>query len=283
MLIVADGGSSVTDWKVLLPDGQIVSLESKGLNPYYLSEKELFKVLNGIKAFSPFQDLVKEIHFFGAGCTSPDKREMVSNALSAKFPNAFVNVESDLLGTAYATCHNKPGLSCILGTGCNISYFDGEQLEEGVHGLGHVFNEDGSAATFGKRLITDFLYSKMPEDVAKKFEKKYATSKESTLNHLYQQKLPNFFLASHVAFLKENLSDPYCADIVHHALDGFINAQVKAYPQYKELYCHFVGPVAITFKDILLEEAKKNEIHVGKILEKPIEELFDYVRKKEGF
>ncbi|WP_317131500.1 hypothetical protein [Pedobacter aquae] len=122
MLIVADSGSSVTDWICLLPNQEKQFIETKGLNPFFVSEKEIIKVINSVNLFQDIAPNVKEVHFFGAGCNSPDKREIISNALSVKFKNAFVNVESDLLGSAYATCGTTPGLNCILGTGSNISF-----------------------------------------------------------------------------------------------------------------------------------------------------------------
>jgi len=283
MLVVADGGSSITDWIALLPNNEIVSFESRGLNPFFLSEKEILKVINAIPFFKEHHDAVKEVHFFGAGCNSPDKRESVSNALSLKFKNAFVNVESDLLGSAFATCGNKPGLNCILGTGSNISYFDGANLFEGLFGLGYIFDDEGSGTYFGKKLITDFLYHKMPEELASLFEAQFKTNKEQVIKNIYQKSLPNFFLASHVKFLAEHIAHPYCHDIVYNGLEAFIKTNIFSYENYKEIYCHFVGPIAFHFQDILKELCLKHEISVGKIIEKPIKDLFNYVRDKEGF
>jgi glucosamine kinase len=283
MLIVADGGSSITDWVTLLPNNETVSFESRGLNPFFLSEKEILKVINTIPFFKDHHDDVKEVHFFGAGCNSPDKREIVSNALSQKFKNAFINVESDLLGSAFATCGDKPGLNCILGTGSNISYFDGSNLFEGLFGLGYIFDDEGSGTYFGKKLITDFLYQKMPADLASLFETQYKINKEQVIKSIYQKPLPNFFLASHFRFLSDHISHPYCYDIVYKGLEDFIKTDIFAYDNYKEIYCHFVGPIAFHFQDILKELCLKHEINAGKIIEKPIQDLFNYVRIKEGF
>src|SRR5690606_15553600 len=173
MLLVADGGSAVTDWILLLENNKTFEFSSPGMNPFFLSEKEILKVLSGIKKLDEYINRITEIHFFGAGCNSPDRRETVSNALSARFPNAFVNVENDILGSAYATCKDRPGLNCILGTGSNISFYDGKHLQEGVHGLGYIFDDEGSGTLFGKKLITDFLYNKMPVDLAPMFSEEF--------------------------------------------------------------------------------------------------------------
>lgn len=283
MLIVADGGSSITDWVLLLPNKETVSFESRGINPFFLSEREITKVLNSIPLFQEHHSDIKEVHFFGAGCNSPDKRELVSNSLSAKFVNAFVNVESDLLGSAFATCGDKPGLNCILGTGSNISYFDGKKIAEGLHGLGYIFDDEGSGTYFGKKLITDFLYGKMPEDLAAIFEAKYKTNKELVIKNIYQKSLPNFYLASHIKFLADHIDHPYCSNIVNQGLEDFITTNVLAYDNYKTITCNFVGPTAVYFQDSLEKLCIKHKINVGKIIEKPIKDLFNYVREKEGF
>ena len=111
---------------------------------------------------------IKEIYFFGAGCSSPDRHEIVSNALSQLFPKSYISVDSDLLGSAYATCGHEKGLCCVLGTGSNISFFDGEDIHAGQHGLGYVLGDEGSGTWFGKALVTDFLYGRMPARISAK-------------------------------------------------------------------------------------------------------------------
>ncbi len=283
MLLVADGGSAVTDWILLLPNKEKLSFSSKGMNPYFLSEKEIIKVLNSIKVLDNYADLITEMHFFGAGCNTPDKREVVSNALSIRFKNAFINVENDWLGSAYATCKDQPGLTCILGTGSNISYFDGKHLHEGVHGLGYIFDDEGAGTSLGKKLITDFLYGKMPRELADKFSTQFNIDKESVIEHIYQKPLPNFYLASHNIFLVQHKEHPYCYDIVEKELESYIVTHIFPYQNYENIQCHFVGPVANNFKEILADLCQKHKVKLGTILESPIQELFNYVRDKEGF
>lgn len=283
MLIVADGGSSKTDWMVLMPDNTIQSFISPGLNPFFQSEKEILKALNRSKALNELGDNPKEIYFFGAGCYSPDKREVVSNALSAKFKHTFISVESDLLGSALATCGNKPGLSCLLGTGSDISYFNGKEILEGNHGLGYILGDEGSGTYFGKKLVTDFLYNLMPEDLHKAFNTTYKINKEIVIKNMYQKPLPNYFLASYTPFMSDHIHHPYIENIIKEGLEDFVISHICTYENYQELYCHFVGAVAYNFREALTEICKKYHINVGKILKNPIEDLFLFVREQEGF
>ena len=133
MILVADSGSSKTDWLLAIPEQEPAVFKTTGLNPYFLSEKEIIKIIQlQAPEMIAMSGEVTEIYFFGAGCSSPDRHEIVSNALSFLFRSAFVSVDSDLLACAYATCGHEKGFCCVLGTGSNISYFDGEETHTQV-------------------------------------------------------------------------------------------------------------------------------------------------------
>jgi glucosamine kinase len=169
MILVADSGSSKTDWLLSVPGQQTKAFKSAGLNPYFLTEKEITKILQDqVPDMIAFASDITEIYFFGAGCSSPDRHEIVSNAYQLFFLNAYISVDSDLLASAYATCGHEKGFCCVLGTGSNISFFDGEDIHDGQHGLGYVLGDEGSGTWFGKALITDYLYGNMPDDIQRK-------------------------------------------------------------------------------------------------------------------
>src|SRR4051812_11174218 len=151
MILVADSGSSKTDWLLSQPGQAAREFRTPGLNPYFLTEKEIVKVLQDKAADLLACSIdITEIYFFGAGCSSPDRHEIVSNALSTVFQKAtYISVDSDLLGSAYATCGHEKGLCCVLGTGSNISFFDGEDIHAGKHGLGFILGDEGSGTWFG--------------------------------------------------------------------------------------------------------------------------------------
>jgi glucosamine kinase len=283
MLLVADGGSSKTDWILQNLDKSTQKISTVGFNPVFNTEKDIVRNLQQIKEFSGLESQISEIYFFGADCTNPDRREIVSNALSQKFENAFINVETDSLGSAIATCKDKPGFSCILGTESNISFYDGKQNYPSKLGLGYILGEEGSGTYFGKVLITDFLYQRTPKDISEVFADTFKINKEILIKNLYQKSHPNFYLASFATFMSDHLAHPYIDNLINKGLQDFIKTHVLIYPNFREYYCHFVGSIAFYFKETLQKVCLLNEVNCGLILEKHIEELFEWIRKREGF
>ena len=282
MILVADSGSSKTDWLLSQPKQSTKEFRTPGLNPYFLTEKEIVKVLQE-KATDliAYGANVTEIYFFGAGCSSPDRHEIVSNALSTLFPKAYISVDSDLLGSAYATCGHDKGLCCVLGTGSNISFFDGEEIHSGQHGLGFVLGDEGSGTWFGKALITDFLYGNMPDDIQFKFDKTYGLTKEIVIANVYQKPRANSYLASFARFLNVIRRTDYAQALLKRGLLEFIETNIKSYPQYNQYKCNFVGSIAYVFTDELKALCEANNIIVGKIIRQPIHDLLEFILTRE--
>src|ERR1700743_2776585 len=274
MILVADSGSSKTDWLLAVPQQEPLQFKTGCLNPYFLTEKEMVKILQdeGVEMVKHTAEIT-EIYFFGAGCSSPDRHEIVTNALSQFFPNAYISVDSDLLGSAYATCGHEKGLCCVLGTGSNISFFDGGDGHPGKHGLGYVLGDEGAGTWFGKSLITDFLYGNMPADIAAAFDQAYGLNKEIVINHVYQLPAANSYLASFAKLLNGLRKTDFCQALLVRGFQEFIDTDIKSFPQYHKYKCHFVGSIAYVFSDELKALCTANDIQVGKIIKAPISDL----------
>lgn len=280
MILVADSGSSKTDWMGYL-DGEIVNFSTSGINPYFLNEQEITKLISKNETIMPYAEKVKEIYFYGAGCSSPDKREIVSNGLSKIFNNAFIAIDHDMLGCVYATCGSEEGINCILGTGSNICYFDGKKIHTGLHGLGYVLGDEGSGTFFGKKVLLSYLYKKMPSDLSAAFKKSFKTEKDEVICNVYQKPSPNIYLAGFSKFMAEHRDHPFIINMLKEGFQEFIDTNIKDYPNYKNVPIHFVGSIAFYYKDFLIEALESNGITVGKILQKPITDLFNFILQKE--
>jgi glucosamine kinase len=283
MILVADSGSSKTDWLLKVNDNEEKQFRTAGLNPYFLTEKEIVKIIQEqAPEMVAYADNITEIYFFGAGCSSPDRHEIVTNAISQLFVNSYISVDSDLLGCAYATCGHEKGLCCVLGTGSNISFFDGENIHDGQHGLGFVLGDEGAGTWFGKALVTDFLYGRMPADINEKFEAAYHLDKQTVIQNVYQASKSNTYLASFTRFISDIRQSAYAQNLLRKGLLEFIETNVKSYPEYHNYKCHFVGSIAYVFTDELKTVCKENGIHIGKIIRQPIHDLLGFILSRES-
>jgi N-acetylglucosamine kinase-like BadF-type ATPase len=283
MILVADSGSSKTDWLLSTSLQESISFKTAGLNPYFLTEKEITKIIQEqVPDMVAHANEVTEIYFFGAGCSSPDRHEIVSNAISQLFSKAFISVDSDLLGCAYATCGYEKGICCVMGTGSNISFFDGESIHDGQHGLGFVLGDEGSGTWFGKAMITDFLYGNMPADISQKFDEAYGLNKEIVIKNVYQKPNANTYLASFSKFVSEIKATPYGQALLEKGLLEFIESNIKSYPEYHRFKCHFVGSIAYFFAEELTALCQQQGVKTGKIIKQPINDLMAFILKRNG-
>ncbi|MFI5136551.1 MAG: N-acetylglucosamine kinase [Sphingobacteriales bacterium] len=283
MILVADSGSSKTDWLLALPGQEAKQFRTAGLNPYFLTEKEILKILQEQAAdIIAYAADIKEIYFFGAGCSNPDRNEIVTNAISSLFPKAYVSVDSDLLGCAYATCGHEKGICCVLGTGSNLCFFDGEKIHDGQHGLGFVLGDEGSGSWFGKALITDFLYGKMPDEISEKFNEAYHQDKQAVIKNVYQMPNPNAYLAAFSKFLTTIRTSAYAQNLLRKGIVEFVETDIKSFPQYHSYKCHFVGSIAFVFADELKVICNEYGIHIGKIIRQPIHDLLTFILSREA-
>lgn len=280
MILVADSGSTKTDWVLITPGEPDQAFKTAGINPFFLSDKEITKIISKREDLLVHAENITEVYYFGAGCSSPDKRETVSNVLSQIFKHAYISVDSDLLGSAYATCGDQSGLCCIMGTGSNITYFDGENIFEGKHGLGYILGDEGSGSYFGKKLVTDFLYGIMPEAEKQLFVSHYTVDKETILQHVYHKPGANYYLASFASFLEEIKTGEYGKNLIDEGLTEFIATNIQSYPSYKKLKCHFVGSIAWHMQDELKYVCMKNNIQIGKVIKQPIHDLVNFLLKR---
>ncbi len=281
MILVADSGSTKTDWMGYSADKSI-SFSTQGINPYFLNAQDIFKIFAKMKDLEDIAAKVKEIYFYGAGCSSPDKHEVISNGLSLFFTNAYISVDNDLMGSAYATCGDQKGLISILGTGSNVSYYDGSTVHESNYGLGYILGDEGAGTYFGRKMITSYLYGHMPEELSSLFGTEFKADRETIITHVYQKPYPNTYLAGFSKFMSAHKDHPFILKTLTDGFQEFIDTNIKSFEDYQELNCHFVGSIAFYYQDILKEICVKNGIHVGKILQKPIEGIFNYILKREG-
>ncbi len=276
MQLIADSGSTKTDWVLINKNKKENSFRTTGINPYFKPGEQIVNELRPVfyKHIKP--ETIKRLNFYGAGCSSHKKKEAVKGALERIFPVAEIFVGHDMLAAARALLGSKPGIACILGTGSNSCLYDGQKITENLFSLGYMFGDEGSGAHIGKTFIKKHLKKQTPGELQNAFAKKYNISDEEILTNVYQKPNPNKFLASFTHFLRENADNPYVKDILEQCFDEFINEQVSKFTNYKSYSLCCVGSIAYYFKDNLTEILKKHQINSGKIIQSPMDDLIKY-------
>lgn len=279
MIIIADSGSTKTDWVVLNDDKkELFRTNSIGLNPYFVTSDVITEELLKNEELANIKDEVKAIFFYGAGCSTINNHEIVKAGLKGIFTKADKIVcDHDLLAACYAAYQGKPAMVCILGTGSNSCYFDGKTLHEETKSLAFILGDEGSGNHIGKKILRAYFNKKMPSHLAQAFEKKYNNLSVEELNkNVYQNKFANAFLASFSEFAGEHQQDPYIQRLIYDSMKAFIEVQILPYPQARESELNFIGSIAHYYEETIKAAAAEFHLKVGHIIRKPIDNLVNY-------
>lgn len=276
MILLADSGSTKTDWG-LVENGKLVKrLRTSGMNPFQMSEEAITEEIKTHLVPELPGTVLDEVHFYGAGCTK-EKQPIVERALRANLTiNGECEVASDMLGAARGICDHKPGIACILGTGSNSCSYDGKNLVKNVSPLGFILGDEGSGAVLGKLLVGDVLKNQMPEAITKRFFEKYKLTSAEIIDRVYRQPKPNTFLASFVPFLEENIDEPKIYNLVKESFRSFLRRNVMQYDGWQTLPIGFNGSIAKIYKKPLLEALEEEGMHLGRIIQAPMEAMVEY-------
>lgn len=278
--MLADSGSTKCDWKLLDDNKNVVgSYTTIGYNPFFHSVTEIFESLKSYEDLSAVAPEVSRIYFFGAGSSNVKRKEVVYTAMQLFFRHAETHIEHDLLGAAWATCEDQPGIACILGTGSNAGYYDGKELHDDVHALGYILGDEGSGSYLGKKLLAEFLYGKLPPQMSEKLKEQFHLTKEEIFDNVYRKPRPNVYLASFGRFLSDNKDHYYINRLVRQGLLEFVDIHVCRFPNYQQVPVHFVGSIAHFFQDILKEVCDTKRITIGKVMKQPVDGLVDYFQR----
>ena len=275
MILIADSGSTKTDWCVV-GQGQLVrQIVTKGMNPFFQSEEEIENEIATALIPHLKTNVLDAVYFYGAGCV-PDKVPMMYNALSTHLNTKNgIEVNTDMLAVARGLCGHKPGIACIMGTGSNSCFYNGEEIVNNISPLGFILGDEGSGAVLGKLLVGDILKNQLPPAIKEAFLKQFDLTAPEIIDRVYRQPFPNRFLASLSPFLAQHLEEPAIRSLVLNSFIAFLRRNVMQY-DYKQYPVHFIGSVAHCYKEILQEAAQTTGIQIGKILQSPMEGLIQY-------
>lgn len=276
MILVADSGSTKTNWCLLNPVEAQYYFDTEGYNPYFVSSRHIVQSLTASLPRKINHASIQRIYFYGSGCFE-DKTGIVKNALKEIFSTAEIYIGLDLLGSARSVLGDKPGFAAILGTGTNSCLYDGHKIVANIDSLGYLMGDEGSGYYIGKKLLGDYIREYMPAPVRKEFFKMYGLSREAIMERVYSEKLPNRFCAGFTRFITDSISDiAYTHSLVKSAFVDFFECLVTKYENHDHYTFNCTGSTGYAFKDILSETAVMYNMKVGTILKSPIEGLAHY-------
>ncbi|MFN3999690.1 N-acetylglucosamine kinase [Algoriphagus sp.] len=275
MILIADSGSSKTDWRVIHKDGKISQYRGVGFNPYYMTAEEM-----AIQMRHDFlvnlETEIEEIYFYGAGCSSPDRNNEVSSALRTIFNHAQIHVNHDLAAAAHATCGHQAGIACILGTGSNSCDYDGKEIIATRPAAGYILGDEGGGCYVGRQFLIDFIHEEMPVKIREAAIERFHITQNIIQDHVYRQPFPSRYMGSFCRFITENKADPYCFGLYYNSFMDFFKKHIFKYHDFKNKPVNFVGSIAYYNSDILRKAASDAGIQVNIIIESPIAGLTLY-------
>lgn len=280
MILIADGGSTKVDWIALDNNkNELFRVKTIGLNPAVIPQAELLSRVKESDQLLEVKHSVEQVFFYGAGCGTPKPIEILKEVLQSIFTEAKISIEEDMLGAVYASAGRNPAMVCILGTGSNSCYFDGNEAQIKTPSLGYALMDEASGNYFGKLLIRDYYYEKMPKRIAEQFEKEFDLEADTIKLNLYRQPNPNRYLASFAKFMFNFKDDKYIVEMIKKGFQEFFEYRILPYKLNPETPIYFIGSIAFCFRDLLDETAKKNGLMITDVIQRPIDNLIAFHKK----
>lgn len=276
MILIAESGSTKTDWSLVKSRTEQITYHSNGMNPYFHTAESLYEVLSKDLPQELLDMDIDALYFYGAGCSSKQRISRVEEALNHFFPNAYIEVNHDLLASARALCGNEPGIATILGTGSNACVYDGNQIIRQSGGIGFILGDEGSGADLGKRFLKAYFYGELPIAVQQAFEANHQPDNDEIVDRVYRRPQPNKYLASYAKFINKHRDNSFIKEMIENSFRAFVERHLLKFEERHEWPLHSVGSVAFHFEPVIREMLAPYGLKLNRIIVKPIDELINY-------
>lgn len=280
MIAIIDGGSTKCDWVILENSGKLsLRTTTLGFNPNIINPDFIPQEINRNQDLFFLKNHIEKVFFYGSGCGTSHNCKKVYKEFSEIFPNAEVSVREDMTAAAYAAYNGSPAIVCILGTGSNSCFFDGERIRVDLPSLGFLIGDEGSGSALGKQLLRRFFMKKLPKDLEEDFKQTYNLTIEQAIQKMYHNPRANAYLGEFNQFIANRRKHPYFQNMVFDEMKNFLDYQVLPYPEAREVEVNFIGYIAFIYEDILRSAAAELNLKIGNVVQKPIESLVNYHKK----
>ena len=274
MKLIAESGSTRTEWALVEDNHLVQRVFTEGLNPFFQTRREISRSVRLGLPESCFKKKLDQVYYYGAGCSSYEKKNILGASLVAQFKTP-IQVESDLLAAARGLFKCEAGIACILGTGSNSCFYDGKIIVKNVKAAGYILGDEGSGAVLGKLFLADLLKGLAPKELANEFHEKFRISVNDVMESVYNLPFPNRFLGTIAYFLGDYMDNEYVYNLLTNNLRSFFNRNVCQY-DYINYPIRFVGSLAYAYPDILQEVAQEFGVEIDVIEETPMNGLIEF-------
>ena len=276
MILIADSGSTKCSWALCNQNGKLIKeIITIGFNPYFIDKKNITKELEK-SSLTEEANKIKEVFFYGAGCSSKDKNNVIEESLQSFFINSKIIIRHDIDAACYAMYKGNPNITCIIGTGSNSCFYNGKDIIENAPSLGFLIGDEASGNYFGKKILNHYFNNVMPENLKIKFESGFENDLSIIKENIYNNNRSNVYLSKYFPFITENKNHPLIQEIIHQALDSFFKLHISCYDNYKDLEINFVGSVAYFLSDEIKIVAKKYNCKIEGVVKNPINNLIGF-------
>lgn len=278
MKIIIDSGSTKCDWAILDNENDlIIETETIGFNPNLVSEQFFIEKVKENKDLENFYQNSCSLYFYGAGCGKGENKNIVKKTFHFLFPNAEkIEISDDLYGASIASFTGRPAVVCILGTGSNSCLFDGKNIVKKIPSLGFLLGDEGSGFALGRKLIQKYFMNQLPDDLHKEFKNNYTLNLNDLLENIYHQPRANAYLSKFSIFIANHKNHPFFQKLINDEIEYFFENQVLPYKDTNCNHVHFIGSIALIFKEFISSIAEKHQLTLGNFIQKPIKNLVQY-------
>jgi len=279
MILIADSGSTKTEWALIKSEKNVDKFKTIGLNPVFVNSETIIKEIKSTQIINNCEN-IKEIYFYGAGCSSVKKNIIIETPLKQIFPNAKIVIQNDLVGAGISQFKNDKGIIGILGTGSNTGIYKNGRIVENINSLGYILGDEGSGAVIGKKIIKLYLNKELPENITKKFNIKFNISLNDIIAKVYKEPFPNKFLASFMPFVLENKDNDFIRDVLYNSFSDFFDKTICKYNNYLNYEFKLIGSIAFYFEEIIRDICLSRNINLTTISKSPMQGLINFYIKK---
>lgn len=274
MLLIADSGSTKTDWCVSSEGIIYQRINTQGINPFHQSWDDIHDVIVNELLPRLGDTEITKIVFYGSGFRN-EKIQLMTELVSLLFPHSEIEINGDLLAAARAVCNRTFGIACILGTGANSCLYDGNRVIMNTPPLGYILGDEGSGAVMGKMFVNALYKGFLPSQLKDELYEEKSLLLSDIIEKVYCEPMANRFLATLVPFIHKHCN---IEDVNRLVVDNFRSFFTRNLSQYgrSDLPVGAIGSVAYYFKRQLAAAAEMEGYRLGTVSRSPMEGLVKF-------